>query len=102
LNADVTFDAAGNYLTGATIAGPGNFTVGSKLIWNSGSFQFGGKLLIPAGSVLDTGTLANSRTLGRQLENSGTVNIGSGSTITLRCEELGDGESGYTNIAPGT
>ncbi|CAG1004066.1 hypothetical protein PHYC_03112 [Phycisphaerales bacterium] len=60
------------------ISGPGDLSVGGEFHWNGGTLTGSGLISFAAGATVDY----TSGSLTRRLQNSGTLHIGSGATLT--------------------
>ena len=103
LNADVTFSPAGGiFMNGGNVAGPGNFTIGSTLNWNAGSFLPGGSVINPSGNVVNAAGQFQLKQLNRRFENNGTLNIASNATINMNGGTFANGPTGVVNLSAGS
>jgi hypothetical protein len=71
----VTLAGQNMILRGGTFDNSGNLIIAGELNWIGGNVLGTGTVTIPAGGVLNFGSLASSRTLSQELNNSGIINF---------------------------
>ncbi len=106
VNGTLTLAGSNMRLGGGTVTGTGNIILTNTLNWNggtiggSGSFGttgLGGLFNVTPGAVLNVGT-GSTHTLGRTLNNSGVINVLSGSSLSFQSGTLNNLAGGTLNI----
>ena len=94
---------AGLTLAGGTLAGSGDLTVSGQATFSGGTLRGlhgAGSLIIPTGAVLNISGAGAKLLEDRTIDNSGTVNAGSGSALTARSDAVINNSGAFNLTAP--